>query len=357
MTIVAHHHTFVVGVDTHARNHVLSILTATGEQIAQETFPTTKPGLSRAVAWVRRHTQGDLSTLWVIEGAATYGAQLATMATQAGYLVVEAARMSAKMRHGVGKSDQMDATRIASAVLPLEDNRLRHLRQNHGVRAGLRVLVTARDHMTGERTAHINALTGLVRAYSLGIDARRPLTGAQIAEISRWRDRCEDIGQQIARGEAIRLATRIIDLDQMLEENHQAMARLVEQSPAHVLLDMPGIGVVTAAIAFVAWSHPGRLRNEAAFASLAGVNPLPASSGNTIRHRLNRGGDRRLNQALHMTIVVRMAHDEKTKTYVERRTTEGRTKKEIRRSLKRYLARQIYRTLNTTTINNTPNPT
>jgi len=99
-------------------------------------------------------------------------------------------------------------------------------------------------------------------------------------------------------------------------------------------------------VALTAWSHLGRIRSEAAFASLAGVNPIPASSGNTIRHRINQGGDRRLNRALHMAVVTRMRMDPRTRTYVERRTTEGRTTKEIRRCLKRYLARQIYRHLN-----------
>ena len=104
---------------------------------------------------------------------------------------------------------------------------------------------------------------------------------------------------------------------------------------------------MTAAVALAAWSHPGRLRSEAAFASLAGVNPIPASSGNTVRHRINRGGDRRLNRALHMAVVTRMRVDPRTHAYVERRTTEERTPREIRRCLKRYLARQIYRHLNT----------
>lgn len=96
-----------------------------------------------------------------------------------------------------------------------------------------------------------------------------------------------------------------------------------------------------------AWSHLGRVRSEAAFASLAGASPVPASSGNTVRHRINRGGDRRLNRALHMAIVTRMRMDPRTRAYVERRTTEGRTLREIRRCLKRYLAREIYRRLNT----------
>ena len=125
------------------------------------------------------------------------------------------------------------------------------------------------------------------------------------------------------------------------------MTVLVRQSRAAVLLDKTGIGPMTAAIALTAWSHPGRVRSEAAFACLAGVNPIPASSGNTTRHRLNRGGDRRLNRALHMSTIVRMTHDPDTRAYVEKRRAEGRTTKEIRRILKRYLARQIYRTLNT----------
>jgi len=124
------------------------------------------------------------------------------------------------------------------------------------------------------------------------------------------------------------------------------MTVLVRQSRAAVLLERTGIVPMTAAIALTAWSHPGRVRSEAAFACLAGVNPIPASSGNTTRHRLNRGGDRRLNRALHMATIVRMTHDPETRAYVEKRRAEGRTTKEIRRILKRYLARQIYRTLN-----------
>ncbi|GAB3570886.1 hypothetical protein GCM10027344_37210 [Spelaeicoccus albus] len=107
-----------------------------------------------------------------------------------------------------------------------------------------------------------------------------------------------------------------------------------------------GFGAINVATCLTAWSHEGRVRNEAAFASLAGVNPIPASSGNTVRHRLNRGGDRRLNSALHMAAVTRMTHDAETRVYVERRRSEGRTDKEIRRCIKRYLARRIYRTLN-----------
>ncbi len=143
----------------------------------------------------------------------------------------------------------------------------------------------------------------------------------------------------------MRLARRVLALDAELTANQTRMSELISQSPAAELLNQTGIGAVTAAIVLSAWSHPGRVRSEAAFACLAGVNPIPASSGNTIRHRLNRGGDRRLNRALHMAVVTRMRMDPRTRAYVERRTAEGRATKEIRRYLKCYLARQIYRHL------------
>ena len=124
------------------------------------------------------------------------------------------------------------------------------------------------------------------------------------------------------------------------------ISELVQASPATELLHKTGIGPVTAARTLVAWSHPGRVTNEAAFAALAGVNPIPASSGNTTRHRLNRGGDRQLNRALNVIAMVRMVHDPGTRAYVDRRRAEGKTDREIRRILKRYLARSIYRHLN-----------
>lgn len=347
MAIVAHTHRFVIGVDTHARNHALSILASPhGEAIDASQFPATAAGLARALAWAGRRTGGDLDTLWVIEGTGTYGARLARAAADAGYPVVEAARMNPRAHRGVGKSDPLDARRIAQAVLPLDLTVLRRPRSDDGVRAAVRVLIAARDQMTTERTAIVNALTALLRVVDLGIDARRSLTGSQITTIAAWRTRNEDLATATARDEAIRLAKRVIALEEELKINTKKITDLVNQSPAHGLLDQPGIGPVTAAVALMAWSHPGRIRSEAAFASLAGVNPIPASSGNTTRHRLNRGGDRRLNRALHMAIVTRMRMDPTTRAYVERRTAQGRTSREIRRCLKRYLARQIYRHLN-----------
>jgi transposase len=346
MAIVAHTHPFVIGVDAHARNHAVAILACpTGEVVDDAQFPATVAGLQRAVSWVARRTGGDLDVLWVIEGVGTYGARLARVAADAGYPVAEAGRMNARANRGVGKSDPLDARRIAQAVMAVDVAMLRRPRADDGVRAAVRILVASRDHISAERTAAVNALTALVRVADLGIDARRPLTAGQIAAIAAWRARDEDLATTVARKEAVRLAKRVIAADRELAANTKHITDLLNRSPAGVLLDQPGIGPVTAAVALLAWSHPGRVRSEAAFASLAGVNPIPASSGNTVRHRINRGGDRRLNRALHMAAVTRMRMDPRTRTYVERRTTEGRTPREIRRCLKRYLARQIYRQL------------
>lgn len=350
ISIVAHSHPFVVGVDTHARNHVYAILAAkTGEPLDTQDFPTNSAGINRALAWVARRTGADANTLWVIEGAASYGAILAGTVAAEGYPVAEAPRMDAKKRHGVGKSDALDAHHIAAAVLPLPQEKLRRPRLNDGVRQALRLLVTARDAMSTERTRSVNSLTALLRTHDLGLDARKAPSTAQISEVSRWRTREEELSLSIARGEAMRLAKRILELDDQLKANEKQLAELVRISEAAPLLQETGFGPVTAAACLTAWSHHGRVRNEAAYASLAGVSPIPASSGNTIRHRLNRGGDRSLNRALHLVALTRMTYDPETRKYVEKRRAEGRTDREIRRCIKRYLARRVHRTLDAAT--------
>jgi hypothetical protein len=346
-SIVAHAHPFVVGVDTHARNHVYAILdAANGALLDTQSFPTTAAGINRAIKWVARRTHADADTLWVVEGAASYGAILAGTVATHGFPVAEAPLMDAKKNRGVGKSDALDAHRIAMAVLPLPVEKLRRPRLNDGIRQGLRILVTARESMTKDRTRTVNALNALVRGNDLGVDARRKLTPAQIEEISRWREREEELALGISRAEAVRLAKHILGLNEQLKTNEKQLDELVKVSEAAPLLEETGFQAVTAAKCLVAWSHEGRIRSEASFACLAGVNPIPASSGNTVRHRLNRGGDRRLNSALHMAAVTRMTHDVETCGYVEKRRAEGKTTKEIRRCLKRYLARRVFRVLN-----------
>ncbi len=198
--------------------------------------------------------------------------------------------------------------------------------------------------MVVERTKTINALTALVRSVDLGLDARKSLTRAQITTIAGWRSRAEDPATTACRREAIGLATRIRVLEHDLAANHDEL-RQFTAAQVPELLALPGVGPVVAATILTAWSHPGRVRSEEAFASLAGTCPIPASSGKTTRHRLNRGGDRRLNRVLTTIVLVRMRRDQATRAYVARRKTEGRTTKEIMRALKRYITRQIFRTL------------
>ncbi len=188
----------------------------------------------------------------------------------------------------------MAAERVRAAR-GLTARQLRRPRQA-GDRTILRVLTAARDHMAGERTRTVNALTALLRTVDLGVDARRALPAATITTIASWRTTSTPTTtREICRGEAIRLARRIRALDAELVANHTALnAAVTAQAPQ--LLDVRGVGPVVAATVLQAWSHPGRVHSEAAFAALAGVAPLPASSGNTRRHRLNRGGNRRLNR-------------------------------------------------------------
>jgi transposase len=140
---------------------------------------------------------------------------------------------------------------------------------------------------------------------------------------------------------------RAIACGREADELERELRRLLYDA-VPVLLDQPGVGPITAAAIYLAWSHRGRIRNDAAFAALAGVAPVPASSGQTVRHRLNRGGDRQLNRALHTIVLSRLACPE-TKTYAERRRAEGKTNREIRRCLKRHFARRVYKLLEHTT--------
>ncbi|CAH0166410.1 hypothetical protein SRABI83_01081 [Arthrobacter sp. Bi83] len=162
MPIVSQTRPFVIGVDCHARTHTYAIMEAsTKRQVACEQFPTTLAGISRALAWVGRRTDGDMGCLWAVEGIGSYGARLAKAVADAGYDVAEAPPMNARGRRGLGKSDPLDATAIGTAVLGLEESQLRVPRRDEGTRACLRILSTARDQLTRERTMNVNALIAL----------------------------------------------------------------------------------------------------------------------------------------------------------------------------------------------------
>lgn len=228
--------------------------------------------------------------------------------------------------------------------LPLTGLRTPRDLSSERARVARRVLVVAREQITGERTRTINTPTALVRPIDLGVDARKPLTARQITMIAGWRDPDEDTTTTTCRREAIRLARRVRTPNDDLARSRADITELIAQDTPQ-LLKLAGVGTVVAASVLIAWSRPGRVRSEAAMASLAGTCPIPASSGNTVRHRLSRGGDRRLNRALTTVTIVRMRIDPDTRSYVARRRAEGRTTKEIMRSLKGYITRQTFRTL------------
>lgn len=341
---VAECYQYVVGVDTHAATHTYAIVAAGGALIDQATFPTSGPGLRRATDWIARGTAGDLDGVLIsAEGTGSYGARLAGLAHERGYRVVEAptpARQS-----GRAKTDELDALLAAQTTLAMDPAKLRELRTGQA-RTALAVLSTARRHLAADRVRAINALTALVRTHDLGIDARRRLTTAQITQITAWRHRCEPLGLATARAEAIRLTKNIHTLETDLATNRAQIQTIVTEEAPELLAQL-GIGPITAAVILTVWSHPGRIRSEAAFAQIAGTSPLPASSGNTTRHRLNRSGNRHLNNALHTITITRMRTCPTTRAHVQRRRAAGKTTREIQRCLKRYITRQIHRTLTT----------
>lgn len=334
---------FVIGIDTHARTHTYAIInTRTGARTACESFPVTDAGMHRAIAWIRRNTMHRV--LAAVEGTRSYGSSITRMLNGGGIVVVEVKPPRKQARAGVGKTDEIDATAAALSILGTETALLLQPRAD-GIRTGLSLLLTRRRRLDRQRTANRNALNALVRQIDLGLDTRHALSDQQIIEISSWRTRRIDtLEQGIARQEATELANDIINATKSLKQNKRQLSELNKQT-APGIQDQPGLGPVTTGLIVVAYSHHGRFRSEAAFAALAGTSPLQASSGNTTRHRLNRHGDRQLNKALDTVIRNRMNYDQKTKEYVERRTSEGMSYREIKRVLKRYLSRSLFRQL------------
>lgn len=343
MTMVTEKYEYVIGIDTHARTHTYAIInTRTGARERCEAFPVSLSGMKRAISWIGRNTTGEV--LAAVEGTRSYGSSITAALTAGSIPVVEVKPPSKQARAGVGKTDEIDATAAAMRVLGKDLTNLLHPRAE-GVRTAISVLLASRHRVDHQRTMNRNALNALVREINLGLDTRKALIDRQLNEISAWRHRAGDTTEQrIAREEALMLATAICQADKQLKRNKDQLAELGEEL-APGLQNQTGIGPVTTGAILVAYSHHGRIRSEAAFAALAGTAPLQASSGNTVRHRLNRHGDRQLNSALDVIAKVRMRCDAETKKYVERRTAEGLSYREIKRILKRYIGRGIFRQL------------
>jgi transposase len=336
----------VVGGDTHRDTHTLELTAPSGAAIAGLSIGNDTAGFADAVAWIAEHAPGPRVVV-ALEGTRSYGIGLARALRAAGLTVVEIERPRRGERRR-GKSDPIDARLAALHALRLDADRLPTPRAD-GDREALRILLGARRELTVAKTRSINRLRALLltggdedRALSRGA-----LTAARLAAIIRRRGHGQESREQaVRRNEARRLAVAIREADRQLADNKQQLADLVAHVAPH-LLDKRGVGPVSAAQAIVSWSHPGRCRTEAAYAALAGASPIPASSGRVVRHRLNRGGDRSLNRALHDILLTRWRCCPRTRAYAARRRAEGKSDPEIRRCLKRYIARELYRCLNT----------
>jgi transposase len=344
MPIVAESFTHVIGVDTHARQHAYALIdAATGKLLEEQSFPTSPAGVSRALAWV--HRRGGERVAVAVEGTGSYGATLTRALVAAGVAVFETRPPARGSRARDGKTDRFDALAAARSVLHADPAALAAPRAD-GVRAALRVRRMARSAMTAESVRAQLQLTALTRIHRLGVDARRPLGDRVIDEIAAWRPRATDpVEIAAARDTVIRLARRIRVLREELAANERQLRELVDQL-APRLLELHGVGPVSAAAILDVFSHRGRIRDEAAFAKIAGVAPIPVFSGNTGHHRLSRSGDRALNSALYRIVLTRLATDPATQTYRDQRIAQGKSKKAIIRSLKRYIARSIFRQLN-----------
>lgn len=342
MSIVADSYRFVVGVDTHARIHQFAIIdTSTGGVMGDHEFATSPAGLERAAEWIGRHTDGDLDGVLIsAEGTGSFGAVLARLLLARGYRVTDAP--TPKRDRGADKNDRIDAIKAARNVLAVDVDHLVDVKAGETTDM-LGVLLAARDRITTESTRTFNALVALLRTHDLGFDARRKPSIGQIRQIARWRPVMPaSTTAEVAKAETVTLAKRFLQLHRDAKTNSTQVKRIVtEHMP--VLLEQPGIGPINAAVLLAAWSHPGRIRDEAAFARLAGVSPIQVASGNRSEHRLNRGGDRQLNRALHSIVLTRMRFDPDTRAYVQRRQSEQLSNRRIRRVLKRYVARQAYR--------------
>jgi transposase len=337
----------VVGGDTHADTHTLEMVAApSGATIATLMVENTERGFAKAQAWLGKHAPGPRIVVG-LEGTRSYGVGLARALQRADIRVVEVARPKREQRRGRGKSDPIDAHLAALAVLRMGAERMSTPRAD-GDREALRILLTARREMTGTRTRQINQLRALLRG---GDDRDRAQASTSITDdartaVARRRGPSDETREQAVRREqARRLALAIRTAGAELRTNRKQLIDIVDQL-APGLLQRPGIGPVSAAQAIVSWSHAGRCRNDAAFASLAGASPIPASSGKTTRHRISRAGDRQLNRALHDIAATRWRTDTRTQQYIAKRRHSGKSDREIRRILKRYIARELYRALN-----------
>jgi transposase len=335
------------GVDTHADTHTAAALDPAGRLLGHRQFPTTPAGYTALLTWLR--TLGEV-VLVGIEGTGAYGAGLALHLRAAGIALVEVDRPDRATRRHLGKSDPVDAEAAARAA---QSGRATGVpKHRDGQVEALRVLRVARRCAIAQRAdAQRRIKTLIITAPDTVRATLRELSDRELIAhcATRRPDRAAAADPATALVIALRaLARRHLQLTIEIDDLDTLIGPLVEQiNPA--LCALLGVGPdVAGQLLVTAGQNPQRLRSEAAFAMLCGAAPLPASSGRTLRHRLNRGEDRQANAALYRIVLSRLRWDPRTQAYTQKRTTEGLSKKEIIRCLKRYIAREVYTALLTT---------
>ena len=343
MTIVEATRTVTGGIDTHSEVHVAAALDEIGGLLGAESFDANPAGYEALFNWMSAF--GDVTKVGV-EGTGSYGAGVARFLARAGVEVVEVDRQNRQARRQSGKSDTLDAVEAARAAL--SGKARGQAKSRDGSVEAIRVLVVAKRSARGAR---IKALTQMRQlTYSAPDQLRSRLKGLPVAEFVAVAQglrptRSADPVTAATKASLSSLARRVADLEEEINELDARITPLLKAT-APELLAVYGVGIDTAAALLVAaGDNPERLRSEAAWAHLCGVSPLEASSGKVTRHRLNRGGDRQANSALWTIVMSRLASDPKTQAYMERRVKDGRSKREVIRILKRYVAREVYRYL------------
>jgi transposase len=327
------------GVDTHRDVHVVAALDERGALLDTNEFPATAAGYHDLLVWLGWF--GPIERVGV-EGTGTYGAGLARHLLDHGVEVVEVDRPNRQRRRRLGKSDTTDAISAARAALSGEASTTAKTRDGNVEK--LRVLRVARRSIRHDRIRALNQLRAMIITappeLREQLDDLTPIGVAQAVTKFRVADPTSDLG---ALKYAMRsLGRRAEELRAEAKTLDKIMRAIIEDT-APALIDRDGIGVDAAgALLVAAGDNPERLHSEAGFARLCGAAPLEASSGMVTRHRLSRAGNRQANSALYRIVLNRMSHDERTKTYVARRRTEGKSNREIIRCLKRYVAREVY---------------
>jgi transposase len=327
------------GVDTHAGVHVAAALDPVGGLLGVQEFPATGAGYACLLDWL-----SGFGTVCLvgIEGTGSYGAGLARHLAAAGVRVVEVDRADRQDRRRAGKSDPLDAVSAARAAL--SGRAAGAPKGRDGVVEAIRALMVAKRTARSERIQTINQARSLIVTGPEDLRARFAGHSADdlVAELAALRPRPGSMIRYHTLLSLRELGRRVAFLDGQVQRLDQLIVPLVT-ARAPGLLALYGVGHDTAAkLLIAAGDHPGRLRSEAAWAHLCATAPIPASSGKVTRHRLNPGGDRQANHALYRIVITRMSSHPATRAYVDRRTKEGLSKKEIIRCLKRYVARQVY---------------